>query len=174
MEAPVTDDIPDLKTLLAEKATRPTASIKVPLDQAARAEIERLEAELSEIAADAKPKRMGAGSPLKAKAQEIEAARERMKASEVSFRFEALTHEQREQIRKDMRGRDEPDEVNLRAIAAMCVEPKGATWQDFRDLRDRLGAQIFDAIDATATRAAGVDWSVPFSSAASHILGTAR
>ena len=174
MAGTVSDDIPDLRTLLAEKATRPTASIKVPLDQAARAEIERLEAELADIAADAPAKRMGAASPIKAKAQEIEAARERMKASEVTFTFEALTHEQRDQIRKDMRGRDDGDELNLRALAAMCVSPKGATWEDFRDLRDRLGVNIFDEIDAAAGRASGAQWSVPFSHAASHILGTAR
>ena len=170
----MSEEIPDLKTLLAEKASRPTASITVPLDQGQRAEIERLEAELAEIAADAPAKRMGAASPIKAKAQEIEAARERMKASEVTFVFEALTHEKRDQLRKDMGGRDDEDELNLRAIAAMCVQPKDATWQDFRDLRDRLGANIFDEIDAAAGRASGARWSVPFSSAASHILATAK
>jgi hypothetical protein len=165
-------DVPDLRTLLAEKATRPTSSITVPLDQAAADEVRRLEDELATVAADSPPKRMSAESPLKAKAREVEAARERMRASEVTFRFEALTHAQREQIRRDMGGRDEPDEVNLRAIAAMCVEPADATWEDFRDLRDKLGALIFDAIDEAANRASGAQWSVPFSSSASLILGT--
>ena len=166
-------EIPDLRTMLREKATRPTASVTVPLDQAAADEIHRLEDELAEIAVDAKPGRMGAKSPLKAKAQEIEAARERMKASEVTFRFDPLTFEQRDQIRQDMGGRDDPDEVNLRALAAMCSEPKDATWEDFRDLRGTLGVRLFDEIDSAAGRASG-EMSVPFSHAASVILGTVR
>lgn len=166
-------DVPDLRTLLREKATRPTATVTVPLDQAAAEEIRRLESELADIAADAPPGRMGAKSPLKAKAQEIETARERMAASLVTFRFEALTHSEREQIREDMGGRDDPDEVNLRALAAMCREPKDATWEDFRDIRETLGARIFDLIDDAATRASG-ELSVPFSHAASLILGTEK
>ena len=166
-------DVPDLKTLLSDRATRPTASITVPFDQAAADDVRRLEAELEQIAVDAPSKRMGAASPLKAKAQEIEAARERMKASEVTFRFEALTHEQRDKIRQDMAGRDDPDELNLRALAAMCRQPADAKWEDFRDLRETLGVRIFDSSDETAGWASG-ELSVPFSFAASHILGTAK
>lgn len=162
----------DLKTLLAEHATSPTASIKIPLNQALRAEVDRLEAELAEIPEGAKPKRASMPSPLVVKAREIEEVREKMRSSEVTFTFRALTHEQREQIRIDMHGRDNPDEVNLRALAAMCVAPEDASWEDFRDLRDKLGVQVFDVIDATATRAAGADWSVPFSRSASLILET--
>lgn len=166
-------EIPDLRSLLSE-ASRPESSVTVPLNQALRAEIERAEAELVQIAADAPAKRMGAASPIKAKAQEIEALRERMKASEVTFRFRSLGSDQRDQIRKDMRGRDDADEVNLRAIAAMCVEPAGVTYESLVELRDRIGARLFDEIDAAADRASGAQWSVPFSSAASHILATAK
>jgi hypothetical protein len=167
-------EVPDLRLRLAE-ASRPAASVTVPLKQALAEQIRQAEAELTEIAEDAPAKRMGATPPLKAKAQEIESLRARMKASEMAFRFEALTSDQRDQIRQDMAGRDNPDEVNLRAIAAMCTEPAGITWTDLRDLRDRIGVNVFDStIDAAATRASGGDWSVPFSSAASHILGTAK
>ena len=127
---------------------------------------------------------MGAKSPLKAKAEEIEALRAEMAASALTFHFEALTDDHRDQIRKAMGGRDDADELNLRAIALMCTRVVTADgteyadrldWTDFRDLRDRLGAQTFDlTIDAAATRASGGDWSVPFSSAASHILATAK
>ena len=169
----MSDDVPDLRSLLAE-ASRPAEKVTIPLNQGLAAEIRALEAELSQVAEDAPRKRMGAASPLKEIAQRIESLREQMSASEVTFRFEALTHPQREQIRKDMQGRDEPDELNLRAIAAMCVTPKGATWETMRDLRDSVGVNIFDLLDDAASRASGVNWSVPFSSAASHILGTAR
>ena len=176
-------EIPDLRSLLAE-ASRPAASVTVPLKQGLRARIEALEAELEQAAVAAPSKRMGAKSPLTVKAEQIEALRQEMHESSLTFRFEALTHEQRDQIRKDMKGRDNPDEVNLRAIAAMCVSvtgpdgqafPDRMSWEDFAALRDSLGARIFDeTVDAAAERASGGQWSVPFSSNASHILGTGR
>ena len=169
----VEPDVPDLRSLLAE-ASRPAESVTIPLNQGLAAEIRALEAELLATAEDAPRKRMGAASPLKDIASRIEALREQMKASEVTFRFEALTHADREKIRKEMGGRDEPDELNLRAIAAMCVAPKGVTFESLRELRDKVGVNIFDILDDAASRASGVNWSVPFSSAASHILGTAR
>jgi hypothetical protein len=166
-------EIPDLRSLLAE-ATRPAETVTIPLNQALAAEIRALVDELADLTEGSPRKRMGAPSPLKDLAKRIEAKREEMRASEVTFRFEAMTHAQREQIRKDMGGRDEPDEVNLRAIAAMCVSPTGVTWETLRELRDKVGVNIFDLIDEAANRASGVNWSIPFSSAASHILETAR
>jgi hypothetical protein len=128
---------------------------------------------------------MGSKSPVKEKAEEIEALRAEMAASALTFHFEALTDPDRERIRKDMGGRDEPDEVNLRATAVMCRRvvaadgtefPSSLSWTDFRDLRDRLGVAVYEAtIDDAANRASGAaGWSVPFSSAASLILGTER
>lgn len=175
-------EIPDLRSLIAE-ASPPESSVTVPLKQGLAERIRQAETELDRMAADAPSKRMGAKSPLKAKAQEIETLRADMAASALTFHFQALTEDDREKIRKDMQGRDNPDEVNLRAIAAMCRRvvaadgtefPDRMTWTDFRDLRERLGAQVFDlTIDAAATRASGGDWSVPFSRSASLILGTA-
>lgn len=176
-------EIPDLKSLLAE-ASPPSSSVTVPLKQGLAAKIRQAEADLERIAADAPPKRMGAKSPLRAKAEEIEALRAEMAGSALTFHFEALADRDREDIRKAMQGRDEPDEVNLRAIAAMCKRvstadgvdfPDLMTWADFRDLRDRIGAQVFDlTIDRAATEASGGDWSVPFSQSASLILATVK
>ena len=176
-------EIPDLRSLLAE-ASRPAASVTVPLKQGLRERIEALEAELANLATTAPSKRMGQKSPLTAKAEQIEALRQEMHESAVTFRFEALTSDDRDQIRKDMKGRDNPDELNLRAIAAMCKKvtgpdgqdfPERMTWEDFKALRDSLGVRIFEeTIDAAAERASGGQWSVPFSLNASHILGTAR
>lgn len=175
-------EIPDLRSLLAE-ASRPASSVTVPLKQGLRERIEALEAELANLATTAPSKRMGQKSPLTAKAEQIEALRQEMHESAVTFRFEAMTHGQRDQIRKDMNGRDNPDELNLRAIATMCVSvtgpdgkefPDRMTWEDFAALRDSLGAHLFDmTIDAAADGASGGQWSVPFSLNASHILGTA-
>ena len=165
-------DVPDLRTLLAE-ASRPWAEVTVPLNQALRAQIEALEVELSSIAADAPRKRMGAESPLTVKAREIQTLRDQMKASEVRFRFEAPTYEQREKVRVDMRGRDDADELDLRTIAAVCTHPAGVTLDTLRELRAKIGVRIFDeTVKASADSVWGGDWSIPFSSAASLILGT--
>lgn len=176
-------DVPDLRSLLAQ-ASRPSSKVTVPLKQGLRERIEKAEAELNDLAIDDTPARMSAKSPLKAKAEEIEALRAEMAESALTFHFEALTADDREDIRLAMNGRDNPDEVNLRALAAMCVKVVGSdgtefpdrmTWEDFNALRDSIGASVFDnTIDAAANRAGGGDWSVPFSPAASHILGTAR
>lgn len=175
--------VPDLRSLLAE-ASRPSASCTVPLKQGLRERIAAAEAELERIAEDAPAKRMGAESPLKVKAREVEALRAEMRESSLTFRFEAVTASERDEIRQAMGGRDDPDEINLRVIAAMCREvttsdgrafPDRMSWTDFRDLRDKIGVRIFDeTIDAASTEAAGGDWSVPFSSSASLILATER
>lgn len=174
-------EMPDLRSLLAE-ASPPSSSVTVPLKQGLAEKIRQAEDDLAKISQSSPAKRMGSKSPLRAKAEEIEALRAEMESSALTFYFEALTEDDRESIRKGMAGRDNPDELNLRAIAAMCRKvttadgsefPDRMTWEDFRDLRDRLGAQVFDlTIDAAATRASGGDWSVPFSQAASLILGT--
>lgn len=164
-------DAVDLRQLLTEKASRPAASVSVPLAQGIRKEITDLEEQISSAAAH--PRRMGKSS-AKGLAERIRELEQRAADSVVTFRFEALTHAQREEIRVAMGGRDDPDEVNLRAIAAMCVTP-ACTWEDLRDLRDAIGVRIFEeTIDAAATRASGGDWSVPFSLAASAILETLR
>ena len=179
-----TTDVPDLRSLLRE-ASPPSAKCTVPLKQGLAEQIRQAEAELERLAADSQPRRMGSASPIKEKAQEIVALQEEMAASALTFHFSALSEPEREQIRTDMGGRDNDDELNLRAIAAMCrkvITADGAEygdrleWTDFRDLRESLGATIFDmTIDAAANRASGAGgWSVPFSSAASRILATVK
>ena len=175
-------EIPDLRALLAE-ASRPSATVTVPIKQGLREQIEAAEAELEALAESGGTKRMGAKSPLSVAAQKVRALEAEMAASALTFTFEALTHSERDQIRQDMRGRDNPDEMNLRAVAAMCRKvtgPDGAvyadtmTWEDFSALRDAIGVHTFAlTVDAAADRAAGGQWSVPFSRSASHILETA-
>lgn len=183
-DSPAALEVPDLRSLLAE-ASRPSATVTVPLKQGLREQIEDAEEALEMAAADplAAGKRMASKSALRAAAERVEELRAEMAASCLTFWFESLTAAERDEIRQAMNGRDNPDEVNLRAVAAMCRsvagpdgEPFGEamTWEDFAALRDAIGAHTFDStIDAAASRAAGGQWSVPFSSAASLILGTA-
>ena len=181
-----TPPVPDLRSLLAE-ASRPSASCTVPIKQGLAEQIRRAEADMERVAAEGltKPKRAAGKSPLKEAAERVEALRAEMAASSLTFHFEALTEAARDQVRKDMNGRDNDDEMNLRAIAALCVRvtgpdgtefPDRMTWEDFRDLRERIGAHVFEAtIDDAASRASGAaGWSVPFSSAASRILATGK
>ena len=179
---PDDEKIADLRSLLAE-ASRPSASVTIPLKQGLGERIRQAEAELESIAAEAPPKRMSATSPLKAKAKEIEALRTEMAESALTFRFVGLTHDQRAELRQVMGGRDNTDELNLRAIATMCVSvttaagvefPDRMDWTDFAALRDGVGVRVFEEIDQAATRASGDDWSVPFSHAASLILSTEK
>jgi len=179
----VEPDVPDLRSLLAQ-ASRPSASCTVPMKQALRERIEEAEAELLRIAADAPSRRMGAESPLKAKAREIEALRAEAEASSLTFHFEAPTEDATEKVRKEMGGRDDEREYDLRLTAATCVRVASASgvefptrmeWTDFRDLRESLGEPIYLAtIKATSDRVFRREWSVPFSSAASRILGTEK
>lgn len=180
---PPAPDVPDLRSLIRE-ATRSSSTVTVPLKQGLRERIAALTTELADIAEGEAPKRMASKSPLKAKAEEIEAARAEMKASQLTFHFSAYDDPERDEIRDAMGGRDEEDELNLRAIAMMCRRVTAAngedyaeklTWEDFRDLRANLGVRVFEqTIDAAANECSGVDWSVPFSFAASHILATAK
>src|SRR5689334_6095292 len=66
----------------------------------------------------------------------------------VTLHFEAPTHAQREQVRLDMEGRDNPDELDLRATAAVLARatlqdgtevPADMAWTDFEALRDQIG-----------------------------------
>ncbi len=176
-------EIPDLRSLLAE-ASRPAAEVTVMLKQHLWEAFEEAEGALEDAAANpAKGKRSASKSPLTQAAEKVAAIQAEAEASSLTFRFEALTYAEREQIRTDMGGRDNDDEMNLRALAFMCRSVTGPggvaysdrlSWEDFRDLRDRLGAQQFDRVDGAAGRAGGGRWSVPFSSAASHILGIVK
>lgn len=176
-------EVPDLRSLL-ESASRPFASVTVPLNQALRAQIEAAEADLAKIAEDAPAKRMGAASPLKEKAREIEDLRQQLAASALTFEFEAPTKDAIDDVREALGGRQDEDEFDLRLTAASCARVKDAqgrefpdrlSWEDFKGLRDRLGTVLYEAsIKDASDKVYRRDWSVPFSFAASHILGTAK
>lgn len=177
-----TPDVPDLRTLLRQKApSRATASVTVALNQSVRGELDALEARLVAALNEPTGDRLASGPTQDAVdlAKQIEALQAQMRDSEVTFTFRALTGEQEQAVVEAMGGRDDEDELNLRATAAMCVEPAGVTWETLRDLRDGcddfdgIGARVYrETVDAAANRASGGLWSVPFSSAASLILGT--
>lgn len=175
--------IPDLRTLLAE-ATKPAALCTVPLKQGLRAQIAALEDELTAGASSVIDGRLTGGDPLKATAQRIAALRQEMQASALTFHFEAPDAEDTEKARMDMGGRDDEDEYDLRLTAATCAKvtgpdgqefPTRMTWEDFKALRKSIGEPIYLAtIKAKSDEVFRREWSVPFSLAASHILGTAK
>lgn len=178
--------VPDLKSLLRE-ASRPHASVTVPLKQGLAEQIRQAEAELEQLGVDAltgRSRRAASASPVREKAKQIEALRAEMEASALTFHFEAPSEKAIDRVRQDMEGRDNPVELDLRYTAAACVRvtgPDGAefpdrmTWQDFRDLREALGEPVYLAtVKATSDRVFQPEWSVPFSSAASRILATAK
>lgn len=177
------DHVPDLASLLREKMTRPSTSIRVILDQAAALRLSEMEAELVRLAQDPGDVRMGQKSPQAQLAKQIEELTAQVEASVVTLRFEALGESAREAIREAMGQRDDNDELNLRIIAAQCVavvdhegneSASTLDWTWFRDLRESHGVRMFDQVDEAATRALGGLWSVPFSPNASHILATQR
>lgn len=179
------DHVPDLAALLREKMTRATTAVSVPLAQDAAIKLEELEAKIEQTAADEDraDRRMSSKSPLVDLAKEADELRKSIEASVVTFRFEPYDEDSREQVRQAMRGRDDSDELNLRAIAAMCVEvvdhegnatPSTLDWEYFRDLRKTLGARMFDRIEQATERVSGGSWSVPFSPNASLILATLK
>jgi hypothetical protein len=101
---------------------------------------------------------------------------------EVTFHFHAPTFDEREGVWQSMDGRDDPNELDLRATAAVLhrvTMPDGSegdaslTWEDFRDLRDRIGVPTYEATIKRASDSVwSPQWSVPFSSSASPTLET--
>ena len=83
-------EIPDLRALLVE-ASRPSATVTVPIKQGLRGKIEAAEAEL-EALAERRHKAHGWKSPLSVAAQKVRALEAEMAASALTFTFEALTH----------------------------------------------------------------------------------
>ena len=176
-------EIPDLASLLRE-ASSPATSCTVPLKQGLREQIEALEEQMAQAAESAGDRRMSSKSPLVALAEQVEALRAEMAASALTFHFEAPDEDAIEEARKGMAGRDDQAEFDFRLTAASCVKvtgpdgsefPARMEWSDFRDLRKTLGEPIYLATIKTASdRVFRREWSVPFSFAASHILGTAK
>ena len=63
-------EMPDLRSLLAE-ASPPSSSVTVPLKQGLAEKIRQAEDDLANISQSSPAKRMGAKSPLRAKAEEL-------------------------------------------------------------------------------------------------------
>lgn len=103
-------------------------------------------------------------------------------ATVLEFHFKAPTYDQREEVRTSMEGRDNPDEMDLRATAAVLErivrddgteDPADLTWEDFRSLRDGIGVPTYDATIKTESDSVwSPRWSVPFSSTPSPTPGT--
>ena len=174
------DHIPDLATLLREKATKAQTAVSIPLDQEACTRIPEMEARMLALLESPGDVRMGQKPAHVQLAREIEELQRRAAESVVTFTFGPVDDKTRSAVREAMGGRDDQDELNLRILAAQVtsvadhegnVLPGTLDWTYFRDLRDEIGVRMFQRIEVTSDGADG-SWSVPFSANASRILET--
>lgn len=144
--------------------------------EALKDEIERLQA------AEFDDDRPLAKSPALAVAQQLEAARAEMLASMLTFTFRGTRPGEVERIKAaagEVDESQETGEIDYRLLEALCISPRGLTWQDFRTLHvgdeetgvEGLGNYFMNTIMRCANAAIegrGVD--VPFSPASSALI----
>ena len=113
------------------------------------------------------------GDPRVPIAQKMDALREQMQSSALTFRFRALMKDEVDPIRKAaprVDGEPDGDYVAAHWIAAACVHPQ-VTPEQVQAIRERIGEGQFGALWDTAFSAANDKRvSVPFSLAASAAL----
>lgn len=115
------------------------------------------------------------GDPAVPIAQRMEALREQMQSSALTFRFRALLKDEADAIRKaapkDSDGDPEGDYVAAHWIAAACIQPAGVTAEKADAIRARIGEGQYAALWQAAWSVSNDQAvSVPFSLAASAAL----
>jgi len=145
-------------------------------------EIEALKDELERVqATEFDDDRPLAKSRAREIAEQIEAAREQMASSIITFKFRGLRPGEQEEIKAE-HGPDDGDgitDLDYKFWARMCVKPTGVTWEDLKALHlgdeeqgiEGLGNYFVQTIARTANLAGsggGVD--IPFSSASSALI----
>ena len=165
----------DIEAILKQAKPRETT---VPIYMAGDlvAEIERLERQLAEVgAAQWQADSLASTNPTTAIAQKIEAARKKLKASEVEFRFRALPDDQWSDLLAAHPPKDpekqlfDPDSFPRALIAACALDPVMTPEQVdrlFAVLNQGQRNSLFDG--AYQVNVEGT--SVPFSVSASGIL----
>ncbi|HEY5834978.1 hypothetical protein [Streptomyces sp.] len=166
----------DIEAILKQAKPRETT---VPVYMAGDlvAEIERLERQLAEAGAGAwKADSLADTNPTRAIAEKIEAVREKLKKSEVEFRFRALPDDQWSDLLAAHPPKDSeqhlfnPDTFPRALIAACAVDPIMEVEQVdrlFGVLNQAQRNALFDGAYGVNTEGT----SVPFSVSASAILG---
>jgi len=188
------DKGPDVETFNLKKWAKGTGlvtrSVAVCGMPQLMGEIEALKDELERVqATEFDDDRPLAKSRAREIAEQIEAARQQMAASIVTFKFRGLRPGETEEIKAE-HGPDDGEgitDLDYKFWARMCVKPVGVTWEDLKALHlgtpdldeddedhiEGLGAYFVQTIARTANLAGsggGVD--IPFSSASSALIAS--
>lgn len=96
-------------------------------------------------AVEAADDRLGgsAGDRVAEIAERMEAARQAMSASAVTFRFRSPSPDEVELVKKEAGKHADSLEVTFRLLARQCVEPKGLTWETFKAMYAGFGDGYF-------------------------------
>ena len=166
--------MPDIgKILAAAKPRERTVMVCLAGDLAA--EVERLEAELQQVA-QWQPGSLADADPRKAIAEKIQAAREKMRGSEVAFVFRALGAKAWSDLVAQHPGKTpseafDADTLAPALVSASAVDP-AMTAEDVDALFEVLNHGQREALMAAAWEVNGEATSVPFSLLASATLAS--
>lgn len=167
--------MPDITDIL-KRAKRREQTVVLCLAGHEVAEIERLERELASLADAWQPDSLAATDPREKIAKQIKAVRERMRKSEVEFRFRALGSKEWSDLlaAHPSPKRDEVWDVETfpqAVIVASCVDPVMLPEQAvelFEVINEGQRAELFQAAMSVNSEAT----HIPFSLSASGILSS--
>lgn len=132
------------------------------------AEFYELERQLQNAGKDAVDDDRLTGDPRKVLAQRMEALREQMQASALTFRFRALLDAEVEEAKKAHKGSDEA--LSFAMLSIQAVHPK-VPAEKWPLIREKIGDGQFTALlEAAGSASYDRQVSVPFSLAASALL----
>lgn len=166
--------MPDIKKILAKAKPR-ECTVRVCLAGDLAAEVDRLEAQLAAVS-EWKPNSIADQHPGVTLAEQIAAARERMRESEVEFTFRALGAQAWSDLVAAHPGKTDgeawdPDTLAPALVAASAVDPV-MTQDDVDALFEALNMGQRQALMDAAWQVNGEATSVPFSLHASAILAS--
>jgi hypothetical protein len=168
--------MPDIKALLAKAKPR-EGSAKILLDGQIAGEIERLEAELLEVAGDWEPTDLAEQHPGRKISQRLAELREQAKASEAVFRFRYIGDEAYSSLMAAHPSTDPQegfDNVTFpRALIAKSAIDPVMTEGDVRDLFEVISQGEIKKLFDTVWDVHNSSGLVPFSLAASALLAAA-
>lgn len=166
--------MPDIKDVLAKAKPR-ELTVRICLAGDLAAEVDRLEGQLAAVS-EWKPNSIADEHPGVALAEQIAAARERMRESEVEFTFRALGAKAWSDLVAAHPGKTDgeawdPDTLAPALVAASAVDP-AMTQDDVDELFEALNMGQRQALMDAAWQVNGEATSIPFSLHASAILAS--
>lgn len=165
--------MPDISEIL-KRAKRRQKSVSLCLAGDAVAELEGLEQQLAKLGDAWQPDSLAATDPRAKLAKQVHAARERVRASETEFRFQALGDREWSDLHAAHPSKEkgqawDPETFPHALIAACSVDPV-MTAEQVIELFELLNAGQRDALFQCAYDANVEATGIPFSLSASGIL----